>query len=220
VEECLGWSGARPVAWLLDHAPVDERWCLIHCTHMTADETERLARSGAVAGLCPITESSLGDGIFPATAFRAARGRLAIGSDSNVRIAANEELRTLEYSQRLRDRKRNRLGSPGVSTGRALYGAALRGGAQALGVAGRDRRPVAGLAVGQPADMIVLDADDPALLARGGDTALDAWIFAAGSVVRHVLAGGRHVVRDGRHIHAEAIRARYAAAARRLWQEV
>ena len=240
VEECLAWSGARPVQWLLDHAPVDERWCLIHCTHMTPAETVRLARSGAVAGLCPVTESSLGDGIFPGTAFLGSGGGMAIGSDSNVRIAANEELRTLEYSQRLRDRRRNRLGSPARSTGRVLFDAALSGGRQALGLKrGQTPRadaamkappleargltpvpsPLAGLAPGEPADIVVLDADDPALVGRSGDTALDAWIFAAGPVVRHVFASGRHLVRDGRHIKADAIRARYAAVATRLLEE-
>jgi formimidoylglutamate deiminase len=219
VEECLAWSGARPVEWLLDNAPVDDRWCLIHCTHMTADETERLARSGAVAGLCPITESSLGDGIFPATAFLAAGGRMAVGSDSNVRIAANEELRTLEYSQRLRDRRRNRLGAADLSTGRVLYEAARSGGAQALGLVTRGLTPVAGLAPGRPADIVVLDAGDPALVGRTGDTALDAWVFAAGAVVRHVLVTGRHVVSGGRHIHADAVRARYAATAQRLLRD-
>jgi formimidoylglutamate deiminase len=219
VEECLAWSGARPVEWLLDNAPVDDRWCIIHATHMTAVETARLARSGAVAGLCPITESNLGDGIFPATRFLAAGGRIAVGSDSNVRIAANEELRTLEYSQRLRDRRRNRLGSPGLSTGRTLYDAALRGGMEALALVPLGVGAEPGLAPGQCADIVVLDTDDPALIGRSGDTALDSWIFAAGRPVRHVLAAGRHVVSDGRHIHAEQIRARYAAAVRRLLQE-
>jgi cytosine/adenosine deaminase-related metal-dependent hydrolase len=221
--------------------PVDERWCLIHATHMTAEESLRLARSGAVAGLCPITEANLGDGIFPATDFLSAGGRIAVGSDSNVRVAANEELRTLEYSQRLRDRRRNRLASAASSTGRTLYDAACRGGAQALagelargqtprdhasskasalGARGlspaADQTPAAGLAPGQPADIVVLDTDDPSLVGRSDDTALDAYIFAAARPVRHVLAAGRHVVIDGRHIAADAIRSRYAATVRRL----
>jgi formimidoylglutamate deiminase len=194
--------------------PVDGRWCLIHCTHMTAEESERLARSGAVAGLCPITESSLGDGIFAATAFTRAGGHIAVGTDSNVRIAANEELRTLEYSQRLRDRRRNCLGTSGGSTGRVLYDAARGGGAQALGL--QEMPALGGLAVGQRADIVVLDSDDRALIGRAGDTALDAWIFAAGQAVRHVFGAGRHVVTDGRHIGADAIRSRYAATANRL----
>ena len=118
VDDCVAWSGGRPVEWLLTHAGVDERWCLIHCTHMTAEESAALAASGAVAGLCPITEANLGDGIFEAPRHLDAGGRIAVGSDSNVRIALGEELRTLEYGQRLRERKRNRLGPAGSSTGR------------------------------------------------------------------------------------------------------
>jgi formiminoglutamate deiminase len=109
VEDCVAWSGARPVQWLLDNAGVDARWCLVHATHMTDEEIVRLARSGAVAGFCPITEANLGDGISPAAPFIAAGGTLGIGTDSNVLISAREELRSLEYSQRLRDRARNVL---------------------------------------------------------------------------------------------------------------
>ena len=216
VEECLAWSGARPVQWLLDNLGLDERWCLIHCTHMTLDEIGGLVRSGAVAGLCPITESNLGDGIFAAVEFERAGGRFAIGTDSNVRIAVNEELRTLEYSQRLRDQKRNRLGAPGASTGRAIFDAARTGGAQALALG-----PVGvacGLAVGQPADIVVLDDAHPSLACRTDDAALDAWIFAAGEVAREVFAGGRRVVTGGRHVRAEEVRRRYAATMERLLQ--
>ncbi len=213
VEECLAWSGARPVQWLLDNMDIDARWCLIHCTHMTADETRRLAGSGAVAGLCPITEANLGDGIFPAAEFEQAGGRIGIGSDSNVRIAVNEELRTLEYGQRLRHRRRNCLGRPDMSTGRAIYEAARRGGMQALGLA---TATSGGLAVGQTADIVVLDEEHPALIGRTDDTALDAWLFAAGQPVRHVFAAGRHVVVDGRHIRADEARSRYRATASRL----
>jgi formiminoglutamate deiminase len=232
VEECVAWSGIRPVQWLLDNMNLDPRWCLIHCTHMTADETERLARSGAVAGLCPITEANLGDGIFPATELTQAGGRIAVGSDSNVRIAANEELRTLEYGQRLRHRRRNCLGAHGTSTGRAIFDAVRRGGAQALrGQPPRDSAPPlaspseasgpiparsGGFAVGQTADIVVLDENDPALAGRSDDVVLDAWIFSAGKVVRHVFAAGRPVVIDDRHVHGERIRARYTATVNRL----
>ena len=124
VEECIAWSGRRPVEWLLDHAPVDQRWCLIHATHMTATETTALAGSGAVAGLCPVTEASLGDGIFPAREFLDAGGRFGVGTDSNVLVGVTDELRQLEYGQRLKHRERNVLsGGPGVSTGRALFDA-------------------------------------------------------------------------------------------------
>jgi formiminoglutamate deiminase len=216
VEECVAWSGARPVEWLLSCMPVDARWCLIHCTHMTPAETERLARSGAVVGLCPITESNLGDGIFPAVEFEGAGGRFAVGTDSNVRIAANEELRTIEYSQRLRHQRRNRLGPVGSSTGRALLDAACAGGMRALGL----DRSGAGLAAGQSGDIVVLDNTDPALVGRTDDAVLDAWIFAAGHAVRDVFASGRHVVVGGRHIRADYVRSRYAGTANRLLQNL
>lgn len=211
VDECLAWSGARPVQWLLDNTDVNERWCLIHCTHMTDDESRRLAKSGAVAGLCPITEANLGDGIFEAQRHLDAGGRLAVGSDSNVRIALNEELRTLEYGQRLRERRRNRLGSEGESIGRHLFDVTRRGGARALGLRS------GALATGQTADIVVLDLAHPALAARREDAILDSWTFAAGDdAVRNVIAGGRTVVRDGAHIRRGEISRRFSAAMRSL----
>ena len=211
VDECLAWSGARPVQWLLDNANVDARWCLIHCTHMTDDESARLAGTGAVAGLCPITEANLGDGIFEAQRYLDGGGRLAVGSDSNVRIALNEELRTLEYGQRLRERRRNRLGSEGQSIGRHLFDTTRRGGAQALGL------PSGALAVGKTADIVVLDTSQPSLAGRRGDALLDSWIFAAGDrAVGHVVSGGRIVVRDGAHIQRGEISSRFGAVMRRL----
>jgi formiminoglutamate deiminase len=211
VEECLAWSGARPVQWLLDNMGVDERWCLIHCTHMTPEESRALARSGAVAGLCPITEANLGDGIFEGPGFLEAGGRFAVGSDSNVRISLPEELRTLEYGQRLREGKRNRLGPAGASTGRHLFDAARAGGARALGL------DTGALAVGKTADIVILDAAHPALAAREGDALLDSWVFAAGDgVVRHVFAGGQRVVADGRHLRRDELLARFTAVMRRL----
>lgn len=204
VEECLAWSGARPVQWLLDNADVDARWCLIHCTHMTDDESRRLAQSGAVAGLCPVTEANLGDGIFEAPRHMDAGGSLAVGSDSNVRIALNEELRTLEYGQRLRERRRNRLGQPGSSIGRHLFDATRRGGAQALGL------KTGALAAGNAADITVLDTGHPALAGRSGDLLLDSWIFAGGdNVVSDVFAAGRRVVAGGRHVRRDQIAKRF-----------
>jgi len=200
VEECLAWSGARPVQWLLDNANVDARWCLIHCTHMTDDESRRLAQSGAVAGLCPITEANLGDGIFAAPRYFDAGGRIAVGSDSNVRVALNEELRTLEYGQRLRERRRNRLGAEGQSIGRHLFDAASRGGAQALGLDSGT------LAAGMTADIVVLDTAHPVLAARRGDFILDSWIFAGGEgLVSEVFAAGKRVVAAGRHVRRDQI---------------
>ncbi len=211
VEDCLAATGARPVEWLLDNAPVDPRWCLVHATHMTPEETTRLARSGAVAGLCPVTESDLGDGTFPATDYDAAGGSYGVGSDSNVLISLAAELRTLEYSQRLRDRARNRLAPPGGSVGRHLFDAVATGGARALGL------PQPAIAPGSRADLVVLEGHDVALFGRRHDAVLDSWIFAAqGSPVRTVYAGGKAVVRDGRH----AARDRIEAAFRRAMERV
>ncbi len=200
VEDCLAATGARPVDRLFDLVAVDRRWCLVHATHVTAAEIARTAGSGAVVGLCPITEGDLGDGIFPAVAFQEAGGRWGIGSDSNVLISAAQELRLLEQSQRFVDRARNRLARPPRSTGRAIFDAAVAGGAQALGRDGH------GLAVGAPADLVVLDVDHAALAGRRDDALLDAWIFAAASSpVRHVWAAGRQVVADGRHVARDRV---------------
>lgn len=205
VEDCLAWSGARPVELLLDRARVDARWCLVHATHMTPDETRRLAVSGAVAGLCPITEANLGDGLFPASGYLAAGGAFGVGSDSNVLIDAAEELRLLEYGQRLATRARNVFADgPGASTGAALYRGALKGGAQALGVE-------AGLKPGVSADIVSLSGEG-----RAGDGHLDAWIFARGRKVGSVWRAGRKVVADGRHVARAAIEARYRASLARL----
>jgi len=203
VEDCVAWSGARPVEWLLDHAPVDERWCLVHATHVTDAEVRRLASSGAVAGLCPITEANLGDGIFPARPYFDAGGCFGIGTDSNVLIDPAGELRMLEYAQRLSQRARNVLAAaPGRSTGRDLFDAALAGGAQALGV------KTAGLEQGASADIVSLDAGDPSLAGRNGDLILDSWLFA-GAAIDCVWRHGKKTVSGGRHNHRERIRGRY-----------
>lgn len=207
VDACLAWSGARPVEWLLDQAPVDGRWCLIHATHMTNAETTRMAKSGAVAGLCPVTEANLGDGIFSAPLFLERGGRFGIGSDSNVLIGVPDELRQLEYSQRLALRQRNVLAAPGQSNGRALLDAALTGGAQALGVSG------AGIAVGAPADLVTLDTQ---FGSASGDSILDCWIFANGARVDCVYVAGRKLVSDGKHVARDAIAARFRDAMLRL----
>lgn len=219
VEECLAWSGQRPVAWLIENGSVDARWSFIHATHMTDAETQALARSGATAALCPITESNLGDGIFPATRFMAGAAPgthgpgIAIGSDSNVRISLAEELRTLEYSQRLRDQKRNRLGPEGGSTGRYLFDLANLGGMRSLGC-GND---AGAIAAGRVADIVVLDAEHPTLAGRRGDAALDAWVFAGGNeLVRDVWCGGRQVVSNGRHVARDQLAATFKAAMTRL----
>lgn len=211
VAECLDATGERPVDWLLGHVPVDTRWCLIHATQMTEDETRRLAATGAVAGLCPVTESNLGDGIFPATDYACAGGAYGVGSDSNVSISLRDELRTLCYSQRLRDRARNRLAVHGRSSGRVLFDAAASGGAQALDL------PLGSIAPGRQADLVVLDAEDPALIGRRDDAVLDAWIFAAArSPVQEVYLAGRRVVEAGRHAARPAAEAAFRRAMTRL----
>lgn len=191
--------GSRPVQWLLDNAAVDRRWCLVHATHMTDTETARLAASGAVAGLCPITEANLGDGIFNGAAYLTANGAFGVGSDSNIRICLTGELRLLEYTQRLRAGARCVLCAPSRSTGRTLFDAAVTGGARALA------RPT-GIETGAWADLIVLDGN---LQGISGDAILDRWIFARGIHVRDVWAAGRHVVQDGRHVRRSKIEARF-----------
>ena len=212
VEECIAWSGQRPVEWLLEHAPIDRRWCLIHATHTTALEITALAKSGAVAGLCPITEASLGDGIFPAREFLDAGGRFGVGTDSNVLVGVADELRQLEYGQRLKRRERNVLSDgAGVSTGRALFDTVLAGGTQALA------QPIAGLQAGARADIITLDTMHPSLAGRHGDAVLDGWIFAANAgAVDCVWAGGNKVVEGGRHRLRQKARETFNAAVRRL----
>jgi formiminoglutamate deiminase len=211
VEDCAASLGARPVRWLLDHARVDRRWCLVHATHMDKGETRDLAASGAVAGLCPVTEANLGDGVFNARDFLDAGGRYGVGSDSNVRIGAADELRQLEYGQRLSARARNVMAPPGGSTGRAMLDATWRGGALALA------RRCGALAVGASADFLTLRADHPTLAGKAGDAILDAWIFSVGNgLVDCVWSGGRKVVQDGRHALREKIAARFKATMCRL----
>jgi formimidoylglutamate deiminase len=212
VDAGLAWSGRRPLGWLLDEMPVDRNWCLIHATHADTNEVQRIAASGAVVGLCPTTEASLGDGIFPATAFRAHGGRFGIGSDSHVSVSSSEELRLLEYGQRLRDERRVRLvDGPGRSNGRDLFEAALAGGAQALG------QPTAGLKVGAAADLVVLDGNDAFIAAADGDTVLDRWIFARGDhAVRDVMVAGAWQVQDRRHHLDETIDQAFAEVLKRL----
>jgi formimidoylglutamate deiminase len=203
VDACLAWSGQRPVAWLLDHAPVDARWCLVHATHMDAHEYQRTAASGAVAGLCPTTEANLGDGIFEFKTWQNHQGAWGIGSDSHIAVNPAEDLMLLEYSQRLSLRQRNVAANerqPDVA--QALWQGAVAGGAQAAA------RPVAGLAVGQRADFIVLDAHHPALAGLSPEQMLASHVFASSrqSAVAQVWSGGQRVVQEGRHaLHNEAM---------------
>lgn len=216
VRACLSWSGAAPVEWLLDHAPVDGRWCAVHATHMTGEETRALAGSGAVAGLCPTTEANLGDGVFPLASYMVAGGRWGVGSDSHVSVSPAADLRMLEYSQRLTVHERNIAGGREThSTGRALLEGAWAGGAQASG------RRLGAIRPEYRADVVVLDTDHPALVGRENDQVLDAWIFSGEDTpVRDVMVGGAWVVEDGRHRGQEEIENAYRAVARRLAAEL
>jgi len=207
VAECVAWSGAPPVDWLLDHAGVDGRWCVVHATHMTGVATTRLAASGAIAGLAPTTEADLGDGTFRARAYIGAGGAFGIGSDSNTIIDPFAELRQLEWSQRLAFFERNVLAGDAVPVGQSLYTDAARGGGAAVA------KSLGAIAAGTRADLLVLNLDDPALSDVPRDALLDAAIFGpCRRPVRDVMVGGRWAVRDGRHPREEAIFARYRKA--------
>jgi formimidoylglutamate deiminase len=209
VDDCVAHLGQQPVAWLLDNIDVDAHWCLVHATHMTQSETQALAHSGAIAGICPSTEANLGDGIFNGADYAQAGGSWGIGSDSHISTSMREELRLYEYSQRLIQRQRNVLtGAQGGSVGAYLYTQALRGGAAASG------RPVAGLMTGQRADLIVLNHEHADLCGKTGDQLLDSFIFCnhGQSPVRDVMSAGRWVVRDGRHVAEENSATAYRAA--------
>lgn len=207
VADVQGWLGARPVEWLLANQPVDGDWCLIHATHMTEAETRAMARSGAVAGLCPITEANLGDGPFNGPLYLEAGGAFGIGSDSNVNISLCEELRMLEYSQRLRDLERNVLVHGEGSVGEAIYLGAARGGAQALG------RDAGEIAEGRLADLVAIDSGAPALLALSQAQMLDGLVFAAkDEVITDLWSAGRHMVQSGRHVAKGDILAAYRRA--------
>lgn len=202
--------GARPVEWATANLPLDRRWCMVHATQMTPEETVALARTGAVAGLCPITEANLGDGVFDGPGWLAAAGAFGVGTDSNVRISLAEELRVLEYSQRLTLKARAVLADT-RSTGRLLWEAAAQGGAQAAG------RGSGMIAVGQWADLVALDTGDLRLEGLEGDQILDAFVFAGrDGLVSDLWSAGRHIVREGRHVAREAVEDRFRATMRRL----
>ena len=212
VDEVMDVYGRRPIAWLFDRHAVDGHWCLIHCTHASEEEIAMLAASGATAGLCPITESSLGDGIFEGRQYVARGGILGIGTDSNIAISFFGELQALEYSQRLRDRRRAVLATGDRSTGRALFDRALVGGAKALA------RPSGAIAVGALADLMAIDTDNHWVDHARGDEILDRLVFtnAPKEVVSDVWSAGRRLVSGGRHRRRDAIVRNYRAALRDL----
>ncbi|MFT5000961.1 MAG: formimidoylglutamate deiminase [Paracoccaceae bacterium] len=215
VTEIIAHLGARPVEWLLNIFDVDKRWCLIHATQMTPAETKGLAESGAVAGLCSITESNLGDGIFDGVRYLQHGGNFGFGSDSNVRISLSEEIRTFEYSQRLRDHSRAALATEDASAGRRIFEAASKGSAQALD------RGTGTLAVGNWADILEVRTDHVDMDGLKGDTLLDAWVFAQDDrLVSNVWSAGRHLVKDGQHIKNAEITNAYRKAIRNLRVEI
>lgn len=205
VDQTMAHLGARPVDWILGHAPVSAQWCFIHCTHMTPAETHRLAATGAVAGLCPVTEANLGDGIFNGVMFDLAGGRVGVGTDSNVSISLTDELRQLEYSQRLAQGRRAVFAQPDQSTGRRLWDQAAASGAQAGG------RASGAIRIGDWADIMAVDLDNPDILNRRGDAALDSLIFGTNrrNYITDVWSAGRHVVKQGRHIHRDRIETQF-----------
>ena len=212
VEDCIVWCGRRPVEWLLDTVDVDRRWCLIHATHLNDSEIRGIAKSGAVVGLCPTTEANLGDGVFRLPDYVAAGGRWGVGADSNVSVSPVEELRWLEYGQRLIHHRRNVFSSlDGPNVGGALWRAAAAAGAQALG------QPVGTLAVGRRADLLVLDDTSVNLAGRSGDDLLSAMIFAGNrNCVRDVYVAGRQVVARGHHAGEETAEKAFTAVIRKL----
>lgn len=213
VDEVVEFYGARPVEWLFDTYDVDARWCFIHATQMQSHETIMMAKSGAVAGLCPVTEANLGDGIFDGVRYLNNGGRFGIGSDSNVRISLSEELRALEYSQRLKHLGRAVLATETRSAGRVLFEGAASGGAVASG------RNSGVLKPGSLADMMALDGSHIDLMGKSGDMVLDSYIFAGDdSMVSDVWSAGRHMVSQGRHKSRDKILARYRTVMSSLTQ--
>lgn len=212
VDDCIAWCGKRPVELLADNQDLDDRWCLVHATHLTEGETATLAASGAIAGLCPTTEANLGDGLFPLVPFLAARGQVGIGSDSHVCRDPAEELRLLEYGQRLTRRARNIAANEmDPATGGRLWRAAVAGGAKACG------RPIAGIVAGQRADLVVLDGRHPDLTGRTGDAVADTLVFSGGrNFVRDVMVGGAWRVREGHHAQEEKAEMDYRLTLTRL----
>lgn len=205
VQQSLSWSGRRPVQWLLENVSVDQRWCLIHATHLSDDEVSGITRSGAVAGLCPTTEANLGDGLFPLESFVAKGGRFGIGSDSHVSQSAVEELRWLEYGQRLQHQRRNiAVSATERNVGDFLWQRALQGGAQAAG------RPVGALAPGHRADIVVLDDAHPNMFGLALDEVLGSFVFSGNdNLVKDVMVGGQWVVRSQQHVAQQVIAARF-----------
>ena len=207
IDQCMGAYGRRPVRWLLENFPVAENWCLVHATHMDHDETEALAKSGAVVALCPSTEANLGDGLFPLHHYLSNGGRIAIGSDSQISINPFEELRWLEYGQRLASQSRNVVSLRDSHVGRELFLRVLEGGAAASG------QETVGIDENAPADFVVLCDDDPMLAGHDDESRLDALVFSGYPLpVERVMVNGNWCVVDAVHVDRDRSRAEYAAA--------
>jgi len=207
IDQCMGAYGRRPVRWLLENFPVAANWCLVHATHMDHDETEALAKSGAVVALCPSTEANLGDGLFPLHHYLSNGGRIAIGSDSHISINPFEELRWLEYGQRLASQSRNVVSLRDSHVGRELFLRALEGGAAASG------QETVGIDENAPADFVVLCDDDPMLAGHDDESRLDALVFSGYPLpVERVMVNGNWCVVDAVHVDRDRSRAEYAAA--------
>jgi formimidoylglutamate deiminase len=199
------------VRWLLENFEVDSGWCLVHATHMDFDETCALAESGAVVALCPSTEANLGDGLFPLHDYLEHEGRMAIGSDSHISINPFEELRWLEYGQRLATQSRNVASLRNGHVGSELFLRALEGGAIASG------QELTGLQPGAAADLVVLSDDDPMLAGHGDASRLDALVFSGYPLpIERVMVNGKWQVVDGAHVQRELARSEYAATLKAL----
>ncbi len=214
VEQCVSALGARPVEWLLENSPADQRWCLVHATHMQPYEYDRAAQRGLIAGLCPTTEADLGDGFFEAEYWLNRKGKLAVGSDSNLRVSACEELRLLEFGLRLRTGRRNVLARKDHPCGRLMYEETAAGGGAALG------QPVGKLAVGYRADLVELDPQHPLLSGVATEDVVDRFVFAGDrSMIRSVFVGGHQRVHDGRHPAREGVAEAFSAVMEELFDE-
>jgi len=201
VEQCFSSYGRRPVRWLLQNFDVNDHWSLVHATHMDVEETASLAQSGAVVVLCPSTEANLGDGLFPLHDYLENGGQIAIGSDSHISINPFEELRWLEYGQRLASQSRNVVSLRDSHVGSELFTRALEGGALASG------QPMVGITEDAPADVVALCDDDPMLAGHSDDSRLDALVFSGYPLpVERVMVDGKWCVVDAIHIDRDRAR--------------
>lgn len=212
VNDCLRHYGQRPVEWLLNNYSMDENWCLIHATHLTDSETKQLAKSGGVVGICPLTEGNLGDGIFPTVEYLGFGGKFAIGSDSHIGINVAEELRLLEYGQRLTRNQRAVLVDENCSSvGQYLYTKAARDGANAIG------QNVGEIAIGKRADLVVLDSEHPSMFSKQESYILDAAIFACSELpVKDVYVAGKQVIDSGQHQSQSEVTEKYKSVLARI----